>query len=135
MAGPFDAALGRALSALDVPTEAGAWGKCGTLCAAWGDGMRQDETRRLFITIARVLAGVLAALTLAMLLWPETLRGMLFGAEPRSQSGAVGRLGWAGARLGLPWSAPGLLVVVIALAACGRSRRAQRQPRPHQEST
>jgi hypothetical protein len=70
--------------------------------------MRQDDTRRLLVTITKLLVFVLAALTLVMWRWPERLRGMIFGAEPENPSVPWDGWGW----LALGWFA---LVVVAAL--------------------
>jgi hypothetical protein len=75
--------------------------------------MRQEDTRRLLIMTTGVLVLVLAVLTLALLLWPETLRALMFSAEPRSRAGE--RDGWGG--LALSWFAligSWLLLLVIA---------------------
>lgn len=76
--------------------------------------MRQEDTRRLPVTMSGVLALVLAVLSLALLLWPETLRELLFSAEPRSPSGERDGWGW----LALGWFAlVGSWLILVAVAA------------------
>jgi hypothetical protein len=85
--------------------------------------MRQEDTRRLLVTITGKLALVVAVLTLALLLRPEALRELLFSAEPRSPSGERDGWGW----LALGWFAlvgSRLILVVVAallLPAVGKS--------------
>lgn len=87
--------------------------------------MSQQDTRRLLVTITGLLAVVLAVLTLALLLWPETLREMMFRAEPHSLPAERDGWGW----LALSWFAlvgSWLIILVMAallLPAVGTPRR------------
>lgn len=76
--------------------------------------MRQEDTRRRLVTSTGVLALALASLALALLLWPEALRGLMFSSAPSSPSGERDGWGW----LALGWFAlVGSWLMLVAVAA------------------
>ncbi len=75
--------------------------------------MRHEDTRRQLVTITGVPVLVLATLILALLLWPEVLRGAESNLSPRSTSGERDGWGW----LAFGWFAlvgSWLILVVVA---------------------